>query len=345
MRLALRPAKEIARGDREAAEQAYQKALTRARHFAKDDERRGTMICVLAGFLADQGRRNEAEVLFEECIETLSQQKGWRRLSLFIALNNYSVFLINFKEFGHATQVLENAIDLIPTLRKVSPATVLMNQGMQVEELELILQLKLVDLFFHFNELSEARFHLEDADSLFLRLASRGKSRYWDLLKAKRCLWRCKNGNYEEAWIECEGIKSPRFLSSIKTKVFLARKDFDLAEQQIRIFLAIEWKARPLHHPNLLEPTLDLTEALFGQGKHEDAFASLQEARSIVADFALPPDAAWRKTLETWLRRARELGKADVAASLEAELQAMPAMANQAITILEKFRLPPQAAS
>jgi hypothetical protein len=86
-----------------------------------------------------------------------------------------------------------------------------------------------------------------------------------------------------------------------------------------------------------------LAESLFGQVNYEAAFASLQEARSIVADFALPPDAAWRKTLETWLQRARELGKADVVASLEADLQAMPAAVEQRITILEKFRIHPPA--
>jgi hypothetical protein len=89
---------------------------------------------------------------------------------------------------------------------------------------------------------------------------------------------------------------------------------------------------------------MHLAEALFGQSKLDDAFAALQEARSIVADFALPGDAAWRKTLETWLQRARELGKAEVAASLDAELQKMPAAAEQRVTILEKFRIRPRIA-
>ena len=98
------------------------------------------------------------------------------------------------------------------------------------------------------------------------------------------------------------------------------------------------------HRPEILHPTLDLAEAYYGQAKHEAAFETLREARSIVADFALPPDAAWRKTLETWLQRARDLGKADEVASLETDLQEMAGMSFHGITILEKFRIHPQAA-
>ena len=115
------------------------------------------------------------------------------------------------------------------------------------------------------------------------------------------------------------------------------------AEQSLRKYRKLTSALGTLHRPGLVDSTLDFAESLFGQAKHDDAFASLHEARSIVADFALPSDAAWRKTLETWLQRARELGKADLVASLEADLQAMPAAAEQRITILKKFRIHPQA--
>jgi len=65
----------------------------------------------------------------------------------------------------------------------------------------------------------------------------------------------------------------------------------------------------------------------------------LQDARAIAADFALPADEAWRKALADWLKRVREIGKADVAASLQADLQALPMKMEQRVTILDKFRL------
>jgi hypothetical protein len=97
------------------------------------------------------------------------------------------------------------------------------------------------------------------------------------------------------------------------------------------------------NRPLLLDTRIDLAEALFGQAKHDEAFASFAEARSIVADFALPADHAWRKALATWLQRAKDLGRTELAAALEKELAQVSATPMQAITILEKFRIQPPA--
>lgn len=124
----------------------------------------------------------------------------------------------------------------------------------------------------------------------------------------------------------------------------MARREFVEAERILCNTIGQWANLGTSHRPENIDNCLDLAEALFGQLKHDAAFASLQEARSIVADFAMPADAAWCKTLETWLQRAREPGKADEVASLEAELQKIPVTANHVITILEKFRIHPQAA-
>ena len=65
----------------------------------------------------------------------------------------------------------------------------------------------------------------------------------------------------------------------------------------------------------------------------------MREARSLVADFALPLDAAWQKTLQSWLQRARPLGWVEVITSLETDIQKIPSSSNQSITILEQFRI------
>jgi hypothetical protein len=87
-----------------------------------------------------------------------------------------------------------------------------------------------------------------------------------------------------------------------------------------------------------------LADVLRDEGKHDEALAMLQEARSIVADFALPADAAWRRALQNWLHHARVLGNNDVAASLQAELDQSAASTTQAVTILEKFKVRPAGA-
>jgi hypothetical protein len=85
---------------------------------------------------------------------------------------------------------------------------------------------------------------------------------------------------------------------------------------------------------------LELADCLYMQAKHEEALTAWQEARAIAADFKLPTDAAWRKTLQTWLPRARELGNAELAASIETELTALPPDLDQRVTILDKIRRP-----
>ncbi len=92
--------------------------------------------------------------------------------------------------------------------------------------------------------------------------------------------------------------------------------------------------------PENINPALDpRRKALFGQAKHDEAFVAFQEARSIVADFALPPDDAWRNALTTWLQRAKDLGRTELVAPLESELAQASGAPNQAITILEKLRI------
>lgn len=149
------------------------------------------------------------------------------------------------------------------------------------------------------------------------------------------------SGNFAEAEEELERSKNREYPTCMRAraKLMLVRQEYNQAEQVLGKYLKQERKKGLRDRPEFLDPKLDLAEAFFGQTKHDDAFASMQEARSIVADFALPPDAAWRKSLETWLQRAREIGKADVAASLDAELQVMPAAVEQRVTILEKFRI------
>jgi hypothetical protein len=97
-----------------------------------------------------------------------------------------------------------------------------------------------------------------------------------------------------------------------------------------------------LLRPDLLKQRVELTEAIFGQGKVDDAIATFEEARQIVADFKLPCDRDWQRTVETWIKRARDVGKLELAAALEGDMQNTPAPREQRITILDKLRVRPR---
>jgi tetratricopeptide (TPR) repeat protein len=335
LRIAQRPWEELLRGHAVAADRAYDKALCYAKSYPLTYFRRGAMLRELGVFLMDRGRQSEARAVFDETVAILERHAANCPLDYIMALNNLALFLMRGRQYQAAQETLERALDLSPTIKRAN---------IQSLEMELFLRLNLVFLFTRMNYLDEAKLHLAEAQQLLDTLGRRSRNGFQGLFLAARSLLNCAAGQYEAAENDIALGPNAGDLLWAKAKVHLARREYFQAEQILRKTIG-EWeKLGTSHRPENLDLTLDLAEALFGQANHDIAFASLQEARSIVADFALPPDAAWRKTLEAWLQRARELGKADVAASLETELTKIPVTANQAVTILEKFRIHPQAA-
>jgi len=337
LRLAQRPMKELMKGNGAIADGAYQKALVRARRYRAGDYRGAVMLFELANYQMNRVRRKEAQALFEESLAILEKNVKNGGINYFIAINNYAVILLEGKAYQAAQEILERAVDLIPALKKTK---------MQCPEMELMLHLNLTFLILKLNNPHEAKPHLEEAEKLFTGLGWLSRRSFRDLFLSYRALWNCALGQYEAAEKDIATASNSEYgnLLWAQAKVRLAQKEFHQAEG-ILLKDRVYWKKLgTTQRPETLHPTLDLAEAYYGQAKHEAAFETLREARSIVADFALPPDAAWRKTLETWLQRARELGKADEVASLEADLREMAGTAIHAITILEKFRIHPQAA-
>jgi tetratricopeptide (TPR) repeat protein len=346
MRLAFRPAKLMARGDAAAAEASYAQAIDRAKRFAPADHRRGIMLCELAMYAKNQGRYQEGLALYEESVEILSQHLASQPLDYFTVLNNYGICFIYLKDYEAAQKILEKAIDLTFAARKREANRLVRMQLQQVQMFQFVLHLNLAFLFMEMQELAEAELQLREADGLLPMLPKRTQRSWHDHYVAICALWEFESGKFAEAKSEVAQARNADYpvCLRVRAKLHMVRQEFAEAEQVLRKYQDEQRKQGTLHRPELLQPTLEFAESLYGQGKHDDTFASLQEARTIVADFALPPDAAWRKVLETWLRRARELGKPEVAASLEADLLRMPATANQAVTILEKFRIHPQTA-
>ena len=329
--LAQRPAKEWARGRRDAADRAYRKALAYAQKLHKDDYRRGVMLDALANYLANSGRRKEAAELFEQCIVALENCDLKWRLYYFMALNNFGTFHDYARDFRSAQRLYELALDTLPSLKKV-------DQTNFDADMEAMLLLNLIALFLDVNCLPEAGNLLDEVDPLIAKASRANRKTFADMALARRCLLHCARGEYDAVERAAVRAYDPKMVVQSQYKVLLARGKFGEAEAMIREAIQPA-NALAVRYPWNLEPLLDLAEAQFGQSKHDGAFGSFEEARSMVAEFAMPPDALWRKALATWAERARAVGRSDLAAVFAAELATATAIPDQAITILGKFRV------
>jgi len=341
MRLAWAPRKAVARGDIAEAERACTRALARANRFSPQDHRRGLMLVELAGFVKGQGRYKEAKTLFEESVAILAHRWQSAPLDYFIALNNHAVYYIDLGDYTSAQRILEQVLDLTLFWKKRRQAK-RPGAAQWAPMLELVLHHNLVVLFVQMDELAEAAAHMEELDRIFPKLSRRQEARLGDQYHGTRALLMHALGRYADAVAELKQASNANepVCLHVRAKLALVQMEFAEAEQLLRQGLELEKKKGSLHRPNLRDYSLDLAESLFGQGKHQEAFAALQEARTLVADFAMPAGPLWRRALVRWLQRARELSYADLAALLEADLQQADAV-EQAITISPRLRLRP----
>jgi tetratricopeptide (TPR) repeat protein len=341
-RLARAPARAMARGDTVEAERALGIALARVRRFGAQDYRRGLMLLELAGHVKNQGRYSDAEAHYEECVEILAQHRRSCPIDYFIALNNYAIYFIHIRDYEAAQRFLERALDLTLIRRKDQK-----NQtdvmGRIVLGIELILNLNLVFLFVEMHELAEAKDRLEEADAVFLDASRKQQAAYGNHYHAIRALVFYSLGQFANAGSELDRAPTVNYPACLRVRAMLClvRRDFAEAEALGRRYLDLERKKGTLHRPELRNHLLDLAESLYGQGKLDDAFHTVEEARSITADYALPANRAWRRVLETWRQRAHELKRPDAVASFDAELHALAVKPEQGIMVSDRLRVHP----
>ncbi len=339
MRLARAPARARARGDAAEAERAFATALARARQFAAGDHRRGLMLFELAGYAKNQGRYDQARELYEECVEALAGHARRAPLDYFAALNNYAIYYIHRRDHAAAQRILERVLDLTLVRRKLAERNEALLRG--VRGIEFVLHMNLVVLFLQMHELAEAREQLDEATTIFAELPPRSRARFTDHYAAIRGLVLYSLGRFADAGGELGRVKDPNYPAClwVRARLALVRQEFGEAEGLLRRYFDAKRKEGPLCRPEFRDHHLELAEARHSLGKDDEAFAALAEARAVVAGYALPPDATWRRALEGWLRRAREQGRAEVAAALEAELRAIDAAPAHAIVVSDRLRV------
>ncbi|MBI3821958.1 MAG: tetratricopeptide repeat protein [Planctomycetes bacterium] len=340
MPLALKPSKLRALGDPLAAEAAFAAALERARRFADLDHRRGLMLCELAMYVKLQGRMTEALALYEESTAILAHNQATQPFDYFVVLNNYGICFIHLKDYERAQRILEQAIDLSLTARKREAGASFIMRLQQVQLLQFVLHLNLAFLLMEMNELAEAELQLREADALAPMLSKRTYTGWHDHYHVVCAHWESQMGKHAAAEAELADVRNQDYPPCLRerARLHLARREFIQAEQLLRKYQEAESKKGTLHIPDKLKPTLEFADSMFGQKKVDDAFAALQEARAIVADFKIPADGEWRAVLTTWLQRAKDAGRPDLARSLEDEIARIPVTTPTAVTILEKIR-------
>jgi tetratricopeptide (TPR) repeat protein len=200
---------------------------------------------------------------------------------------------------------------------------------------------RLVFLFVQMDALTEAADHLAEANSILPKLGKHQRATLDDYHRATGSRLLCAQGRFADAAHELSKAKKQDYPSclQVRAKLHLVAGEFTEAEQVVRKVLDLEGKTGSVHRPSLQDLTLDLAESLCGQGKYDEAFAALREARAIVADFTLRVGKRWHKALTCWSNRAKDLGRTDVLGSLQAELQQLRNATEQGITINTRLRV------
>ena len=339
MRLAQAPAKAFQAGDPAAAQRALDRALERARRFRGHDYRRGVMLLALAGFLKNQGRYADAKELYEESVAILAHPRA-HPLDYLVALNEYAVFLIDSHDHAAAQRILETVLDLTLACKvkeRNKPGS------FNYLGFDLLMHINLVFLCVYIRELAEAQQHMTQADALYRAMRQRDQAAFTVYYRATRAWLMLALGRYAESADEltAAGDAGYALCLRVRWKMHLIGQKYADAEALMRRFLQSERTCGLLHRPDLRDDMLDLGDSLFGQGKHDEAFATLAEAQAIVADFALPADAVWRHAVRSWQQRARELGRAETAALLDAEAHRLAALPEAGIMISARLRIRP----
>ena len=229
------------------------------------------MLVDLAGYVKNQGRSNEAKELYEECVAILAKHQRTHPADYFVSLNNYAIFFMHRRDYDAAQQILERVLDLI------LPAAKGREVGLprRLDGLEFILHLNVAYLFMLMHQLTEAKHHLHEADTLFQGLPGPRQKAMHDHFVCLRALWNYEAGKFANAWSEVERVENPDYAASlsVRAKLHLVALDYAAAEGLRRKSFDQERKKGTLHRPELLDATRELAESLFGQGKHDEAIA------------------------------------------------------------------------
>ncbi len=208
------------------------------------------------------------------------------------------------RDYTAAQTILERVLDLTLIRKKEQQDKAVTVQSL---DFDLVLHLNLVFLFIQMDELAEARDCLAEADAIFPHLRGHSQSRYRAHYHAIRGLLLFAQGRFADAADAVAQAGNPDYPACLRVPRSSTWCAASLPRPSRCCAATSTWSAKhgTTHRPELRDHMLELAESLFGQDKHDEAFAAVAEARTIVADFTLPADATWRRTLQSWAQRAR----------------------------------------
>lgn len=331
-------------GQAQNAEIAFHNAMARAKTLATNDFRRALMLSELAKYLEVCGKTKEAASLNAESLTLAEANREAEPAAYVWVLNNHALYQLHMRNFPQAQEHFEKALDWIAVARTKAAAGTISLRAM-IDEADGAVRSNIVSLLVEMSLPENAREHLPELESQLARLDQIGPSVVRDGTAALLAYWHLKMKDLAKAEALCEQIRaSDSFLFvRVRVKIHLERGEYAQAELLLKDMLTRELLVGAVSRLKLFDPMLDFAELRFQQGQLVDAWLNFDMAHQMLKAHGLFRDSNWLEVVRKWLQRARDLGKTDLAASLEAELQQIPATANQAITILEKFRIHPQA--
>jgi tetratricopeptide (TPR) repeat protein len=291
MRIANRPGKLYLRGDRDAAQGAFEKALEVADHrFGPDDHRRGLMLFVLADYSANMAQAERAEALFQEALRILARGIERRPFEYFYCLNNYCAMHLKWKRYSKGHALAELASQVIEPHLWRKPLT-------------------FPDLIIRFN-LAVACILLEqldDAEHICIELATAAAAAPWrirrqgpSLVLPLRARLACARGRFDEALHHCAGTEDRFQITRLpRCQALVGLHRHEDAAQAAREALAA-FPALAPEHPVFLDYHVMLADCLLELGKTEQAEAARAQALAIARHNDLLEHPFWVATITRW---------------------------------------------
>lgn len=305
-RIAARPSRLYARGQRERAEEHYQFARTYAEtKFRTDDYRRGQILTMLGDFAAQSARPALGEELYQEGLRVLCRLIEDHPLEYFLCLNNYSVMHVNWKNFDKAQAILELATEIIRPYREED----LGNVGL----LPHLIRFNLASVCLFMNDAHAAEGHLGAIDPNSLHWWTGQRKLVADLVTHLRARLCCVRGYFGQALHECSLMsRLPALTLMPRCQALLGLQRYAEAEETALQSLESNKGLAPLHPVNL-EPQVVLVECMLGKGDWAKAQVWRDQALEVAKAHDLVGRFFWTEAQERWRLLLEKAGNSALA--------------------------------
>jgi tetratricopeptide (TPR) repeat protein len=326
----------LLKGDHDRADQAIVKVQELVNVLPTDDFARGVVLAYLALYYDYRAMSPEAKAAYKESMRVLDLHRLYDPISYLQILSNASSFYMTHRDFEAAESMLDRSSDFLAAVRERPD---LVDPWLIIEH-KLCIHQSLAYLLMQSGELASARDSLERSQNLLRRVHLERRGYYHDSFSLLRAWLHTYEGNPDAAQSEYDRLDRPEEFHGVAlhARILMLQGRLEKAEREMRRVFEISARTFELHHPAYFEMRCYQADCLYDLGRRREAFEMFGEVRSLVEDFDLPRNEAWRATLEKWRRRAVEGSDTDLQAALNSDLAKKPDPHNTGIMVLQRIR-------